>query len=38
MDIRDKKLIKYFDENDIVIHLAAISSLPECQNDPVLCL
>lgn len=37
MDIRDKKLIKYFDENDIVIHLAAISSLPECQNDPVLC-
>ncbi len=36
IDIRDKKIINYFDENDIVIHLAAISSLPECQSNPVL--
>lgn len=36
IDIRDKKIINYFDENDIVIHLAAISSLPECQSDPIL--
>jgi len=35
-DIRDKNIIDYFDEGDIVIHLAAISSLPECQNDPIL--
>lgn len=37
MDIRDNKLINYFDKNDIVIHLAAISSLPECQSNPLLC-
>jgi nucleoside-diphosphate-sugar epimerase len=37
MDIRDNKIINYFEENDIVIHLAAISSLPECQSNPVLC-
>tara|TARA_B110000967_G_C18863059_1_gene551130 strand:+ start:4 stop:999 length:996 start_codon:yes stop_codon:yes gene_type:complete len=37
MDIRDKELINYFDENDIIIHLAAISSLPECQNNPMFC-
>tara|TARA_Y100000287_G_C14213093_1_gene351965 strand:- start:648 stop:1643 length:996 start_codon:yes stop_codon:yes gene_type:complete len=36
IDIRDKELINYFDENDIVIHLAAISSLPECQNNPIM--
>ena len=35
-DIRDKTIINYFNEGDIVIHLAAISSLPECQNNPVL--
>lgn len=35
-DIRNKNIEKYFDEDDIVIHLAAISSLPECQNDPEL--
>ena len=36
MDIRNIEIEKYFNENDIVIHLAAISSLPECQSEPVL--
>lgn len=36
MDIRDKNIEKYFEENDIVIHLAAISSLPTCQSNPVM--
>jgi nucleoside-diphosphate-sugar epimerase len=35
-DIRNPEIEKYFNKNDIVIHLAAISSLPECQNNPDL--
>ena len=35
-DIRNLEISKYFDEGDIVIHLAAISSLPECQSNPVM--
>ena len=35
-DIRNIEISKYFDEGDIVIHLAAISSLPECQSNPVM--
>jgi nucleoside-diphosphate-sugar epimerase len=35
-DIRNLEISKYFDEGDIVIHLAAISSLPECQSNPVI--
>ena len=34
MDIRDESLEKYFDEGDVVIHLAGISSLPRCQANP----
>ena len=34
-DIRNKNIESYFDEGDIVIHLAAISSLPECQSNPL---
>ena len=34
INIRDKNIEKYFDEGDIVIHLAGISSLPLCQSDP----
>jgi len=36
MDIRDSKLEEYILEDDIIIHLAAISSLPECQSNPLL--
>jgi UDP-glucose 4-epimerase len=35
-DVRDDKIEKYFQEGDIVIHLAAVSSLPECQENPQL--
>jgi UDP-glucose 4-epimerase len=35
-DIRNLEISKYFNEGDIVIHLAAISSLPECQSNPVM--
>jgi len=34
MDIRDRNIEKYFNEEDIVIHLAGISSLPLCQSEP----
>jgi len=34
MDIRDSKMEEYILEDDIIIHLAAISSLPECQSYP----
>lgn len=33
-DIRDDTIDKYFNNGDILIHLAAISSLPECQSEP----
>jgi UDP-glucose 4-epimerase len=35
LDIRHPDIEKYIQENDIIIHLAAISSLPECQSNPV---
>ena len=36
-DIRDnKKLKKYVDKSDIIIHLAAIVGFPACRKDPVL--
>ncbi len=35
LDIRHPDIEKYIQENDIIIHLAAISSLPECQSKPV---
>lgn len=35
-DICNLEISNYFDEGDIVIHLAAISSLPECQSNPVM--
>lgn len=34
MDIRNKNIEKYFDKDDIIIHLAGISSLPLCQSEP----
>lgn len=36
MDIRDSSLEEYILEDDIIIHLAAISALPECQSNPLL--
>jgi UDP-glucose 4-epimerase len=35
LDIRNSDVGKYIQEGDIIIHLAAISSLPECQSKPV---
>lgn len=35
LDIRNSDVEKYIQEGDIIIHLAAISSLPECQSNPV---
>ncbi len=34
MDIRDKNISKILIGTDILFHFAAISSLPECQNNP----
>lgn len=34
MDIRDNKITRVFKDVDILFHFAAISSLPECQNNP----
>lgn len=35
MDIRDQRLENLMNNTDIVFHLAGISSLPECQNNPL---
>ena len=35
-DIRDKNIEQYFNDGDIVLHFAGISSLPECQSNPNL--
>lgn len=35
LDIRNSDVGKYIQEGDVIIHLAAISSLPECQSNPV---
>jgi UDP-glucose 4-epimerase len=33
-DIRDQDSLRFYEGVDVVIHLAGISSLPECQNNP----
>lgn len=35
-DVRNKNIEKYFEKDDVVIHLAAISPLPVCQSNPSL--
>lgn len=35
LDIRSKEIEPLFHEVDCAFHLAAVSSLPECQNDPM---